>query len=422
MGNQEYLGFKILPLKNILGDFFMAKKRYIFKVNVRNIFTTCIFTTAIAVSLGTGQVFADTQGDTETAETSNQAVDTTVVPSGQEREQEEIVEEGTNELDEQMMDDNFEENQIEDEEEPSLLPDDFFYFAKKLIENVQLAFTFDEVKEAELLADFAEKRIMEAVALKVQGEDSLADEILQEAIEQQDLALAKFEEIQSSQEAAPTIGEQTISNEITDNPDLSGLKVKFEANLLALHLALEKVENPTAKESLEKNILKAQAKFEEKINKKLANLEKKKQNANEKHEELGVETKELAEKEEVDEVIDNTKEQEEIDDEKVEETKVVETKNSDAEKEKEEVAKKIKEQKQAEVKKAEAKKLEAEKKKVEAAKKIEEQRQVEAKKAEARKLDAEKKKAEAAKKIEEQKQKNAIKTEEKKPEGEKKQE
>src|SRR5690606_18852157 len=46
--------------------------------------------------------------------------------------------------------------------EPTLVPGEFFYFVKIMIEKVRLAVTFDEYKEARMLAEFAAERIAEA--------------------------------------------------------------------------------------------------------------------------------------------------------------------------------------------------------------------------------------------------------------------
>ena len=66
---------------------------------------------------------------------------------------------------------------------PSLLPGDFFYFAKLAIEKIHLAFTMDDAKEAKLLAGYAAERLAEVEELFKDGKQEEAIEALNKAIE-----------------------------------------------------------------------------------------------------------------------------------------------------------------------------------------------------------------------------------------------
>jgi len=75
------------------------------------------------------------------------------------------------------------------EEKPSLLPGDFFYFIKSIYENIRLAVTVNDVKEAKLLAELAQERLAEAKALLEKGEQEKAEELLQKSIDTQEKAV-----------------------------------------------------------------------------------------------------------------------------------------------------------------------------------------------------------------------------------------
>jgi Domain of unknown function (DUF5667) len=78
-------------------------------------------------------------------------------------------------------------NEIESET-PSLLPGSFFYFAKLALEKVKLALTFDDVKEAKLLAGYAAERMAEAEALFAEGKEEEALTAIERALEQMENA------------------------------------------------------------------------------------------------------------------------------------------------------------------------------------------------------------------------------------------
>ena len=239
----------------------------IFKENLRTTVLTPLIVAFFVLLVAVDPSFADDNGST------TQVEEGTIVESGVTEKvikDETIITEGTEEV-----------------EEPTLLPGDFFYFLKTLKESVQLAFTFDEMTEAELLSVFAEERILEATTLFEQGDEENAIETLQLALDQQDEALSKYEEIIEQDTSEVVTKEESIidgdgttvedgGTEEETKVDLAytELKLKFSSNLLALQATLEKVENPKAKEALAKNVVKAEERLAKKLEKKLAKLEK----------------------------------------------------------------------------------------------------------------------------------------------------
>ncbi|MDQ8734965.1 DUF5667 domain-containing protein [Paenibacillus sp. LHD-38] len=145
------------------------------------------------------------------------------------------------------------------EKTPTLLPGDFFYFIKVVYENIRLSIEADDVKDAGLLAEFAQERLSEAAALHAKGETAKSEQALQKSFENQQNAI----ELVAS--------EAEDENEEKDIQQAVGVKSDLQHNILALTAALEKVENPQAQKSLLKNIIKSFGKLE----KKLAKLENK---------------------------------------------------------------------------------------------------------------------------------------------------
>lgn len=99
------------------------------------------------------------------------------------------------------------------EEAPSLLPGSYFYFAKLALEKVKLALTFDDIKDAKLLADYASERMAEAEALFAEGKGEEALEAIEKALEQMENAETIVDE-----EANEDLG-KSISDE-EDNVNL----------------------------------------------------------------------------------------------------------------------------------------------------------------------------------------------------------
>lgn len=180
-------------------------------------------------------------------------------------------------------------------ETPSVVPGDFFYFAKIALEKITLAFTFDDAKEAELMATYASERLAEAAALFGEGKETEALEVIQTAIEYMENSQAIIDDVSGSDEAVADDADSTtdVTDEaVTDETktdeavsedavvdeenggeqgDLDEVEGTLRHNIIALTKAMEHVGNDQARASLQKNIDKTYAK----IAKKLAKLEKK---------------------------------------------------------------------------------------------------------------------------------------------------
>ena len=154
---------------------------------------------------------------------------------------------------------------VEATEAPSLVPGDFFYFVKTMVEKVQLSLTFNDAEKAQKLANFASERIAEARVLIENGDSEGAADLLNKALETQELALSYTEEagITPTTEGEPAVTEeQTNLSETRD-----AIKVKIGNNTLALLGALSHVKNPQAQASLMKNIQKSFDKMEKRLGK-----------------------------------------------------------------------------------------------------------------------------------------------------------
>lgn len=189
-------------------------------------------------------------------------------------------------------------------EEPALVPGDFFYFLKQLQETVQFAFTFDQAAEAELFAEYAEQRILEAEALMAAGDEELAVQTLEKALALYEEGLDQLvdgeedeteeppadepdgEELpaEEAEEEPVDMGSET-DDDLTEEDARAALEAKFSSSLLALQAAMEKVTNPQAKESLAKNVAKAMERLERKVAKELSKLEESDEEAEEPAEE-----------------------------------------------------------------------------------------------------------------------------------------
>lgn len=192
-------------------------------------------------------------------------------------------------------------------ETPSLVPGDFFYFSKIALEKIKLALTFDNSKEAKLLAEYASERLAEASVLYGEGKEEEALEVIQTALKYIENSQSIIDEetaaVDGSEEPDAAVEEDAIqddsmaaedtnTNDQTDNdPSIDGQtdeSVSVEGNyeeqdqyseaqdtlrnnIAALSAAMQHVGNDNAKAALQRNIEKTRAK----IQKKLAKLEKK---------------------------------------------------------------------------------------------------------------------------------------------------
>ncbi|MFC0561029.1 DUF5667 domain-containing protein [Halalkalibacter alkalisediminis] len=402
----------------------MSKNNRTLNANVRNVVATSVLTTAFAFTLVTGQASANT----DVQESYFEVVQETEVVVEDQSSQEGETTEGSSESETTKEDDHFIElievdHDVHTDEEvevktPALLPGDLLYFTKQVMENVRLALTFDDVKEAEMLVSLVQERIKEAAALLAEGKEDKAHEVLQKAIDQQELALEKYKNLEEATEEEETeevtvveeeavVIEEDTQEEDQENSIQDELEAKFSSNILALQAALDKVGNAQARESLEKNIVKAQEKLEKKINKRLAKLAEKELKAEElEEEEYQDETAEGNE-----DFIEATEEVfEDIEEDTDELAKVQEKANKEAAKKAEEKQREEAKQQREAAKKAEEKQREEVKQQREAAKKAEKKQREEAKqqreaakKAEEKQREEAKQQREAANKAEENK-------------------
>jgi hypothetical protein len=141
---------------------------------------------------------------------------------------------------------------------PSLLPGDFLYFVKTVVEKIELALTFNDTKQAQLLVAIAQERIHEANALMAEGKAELAAATLKEALVSQEAAVTYTEKMEGT--------EQTAAK--------AELSAKVISNVQALVQAMEQVDNPKAKEALAKNVEKSLVRLEKAIEKQVRTKEK----------------------------------------------------------------------------------------------------------------------------------------------------
>ncbi|PLT28982.1 DUF5667 domain-containing protein [Peribacillus deserti] len=175
------------------------------------------------------------------------------------------------------------ENVQQKDEETGLLPGDFFYFTKIALEKIKLALTVNNEKEAELLSRYAAKRLAEAEALFAEGEQAKAIKTIKKAIEdmensdelidkEKDAVQVKPEE--KTENKAGTADAEKMETKVDQTTGSYKESETLPQNIIALKAALDKVENPTAKAALQKNIDKTYDRLAEKL-KKLEAVNKK---------------------------------------------------------------------------------------------------------------------------------------------------
>ncbi|MFD2045482.1 DUF5667 domain-containing protein [Ornithinibacillus salinisoli] len=195
-------------------------------------------------------------------------------------------------------------NEVESEEgtalsDPGHVPGDFFYFIEIVAEKIQLALTFGDTTKAELMSQFANEHIAAANALFAEGNTDEAINGLNKALESHELALDYTPEPNSLHEDGPD-EEDPVPEELKDitppidqglvdkgvmdteeeveeaeepvNGIREELQNQFSKNITALLLAMEKVNKPTAKAILARNVEEVFAKMEKKFG-KLTNIE-----------------------------------------------------------------------------------------------------------------------------------------------------
>jgi hypothetical protein len=170
----------------------------------------------------------------------------------------------------------------QEKETPSLLPGDFFYFAKIVFEKIQLALTFDQTKEAKLLASNASERLAEAQALYASGNQQKAVDTLKSALDDmnsaQKIVEKEDEQTEDSAKSTSSTTEDPSTNKDSsateesattkdsstteDSPEIKDVKDQLTQNIKALQAALEKGnKSEAAKKALEKNIMKFKARL-----------------------------------------------------------------------------------------------------------------------------------------------------------------
>jgi hypothetical protein len=156
------------------------------------------------------------------------------------------------------------------QETPSLVPGDFFYFAKIWFEKIQLALTSNETDQAKLLASNAAERLAEAQKLFQSGDQQKAYDTFQTSLDDMNSAekivdnkKAKDENNEEKNQSNSTPG--TTTNSLTNattststaqvSPDLKLVETQLTQNILALEAALDKGhKSDKAKKALKKNI------------------------------------------------------------------------------------------------------------------------------------------------------------------------
>ncbi|WP_342026044.1 DUF5667 domain-containing protein [Cytobacillus pseudoceanisediminis] len=180
-----------------------------------------------------------------------------------------------------------------DEEPPSLLPGSYFYFAKLALEKVKLALTFDDIKDAKLLADYASERMAEAEALFAEGKGEEALEAIEKALEQMENAETIVDE-EANEDLGKSISDEedngnldesaeveTSDEDDADREDSSDndtanketedeIKEIFAQNIIALQANLAKFserfdENHPSVLAMQKNIAKFTEKWSEQL-------------------------------------------------------------------------------------------------------------------------------------------------------------
>lgn len=186
-----------------------------------------------------------------------------------------------------------EENEVVTEE-PAVLPGSIFYFVKTAFEKIRLALTFEDAKEAKLLATYAKERLEEAEALLKDGQEDKALQTIYDALTNLENAESMVDEEKTDEEAAETDEPVTEENQDTkestteekddeknsvdettstesekssEEEKLDDVEKLISQNIIALTTALEKVKNPAAKVALQRNIEKSYAKLARKMEK-----------------------------------------------------------------------------------------------------------------------------------------------------------
>ncbi|MEH7332831.1 DUF5667 domain-containing protein [Neobacillus drentensis] len=217
---------------------------------ISSLVTSGMLASTLIFSFGAGSASANGDG---TEATTDSTVTTDQVQNGTDQTETLTEQNGTDQVKGETA------PEQEKVETPSLVPGDFFYFVKTMTEKIQLAFTFDDYKQAKLLADFASERIAEANALFAEGKTEEAAALLKEAIATQEEA--------SQTLPATEAGTKADSTDDSQSAEEGKVETKLAHNIDALCAALAHVKNPTAQQAIMKNVQKSFAKLAKKATK-----------------------------------------------------------------------------------------------------------------------------------------------------------
>jgi hypothetical protein len=135
---------------------------------------------------------------------------------------------------------------------PRILPDNLAYFLKIAVERIRLALTQNDTQKARLLTEFAEERLSEAFALIREGKPDLAEKTLQEALQDQRLAL----DLTTGNKAGQEDGTSAKPDNGTSGKPADPETCKRAAhNVEALSKALQKIGSIRAQDAIQQNIL-----------------------------------------------------------------------------------------------------------------------------------------------------------------------
>lgn len=288
------------------------------KKNLYKVLSSSVIATMLTVSFGTGIGHAEesssqpevqtaiAQDSTATTNTAEATTDTTTAQTIEPTVDRAVTDQAA----------------VSESAESSLLPGDLFYFFKTLTEKIKLALANKDIEKAMLLVQYTQERLNEADALFKNGEEDLANETIQKALELQGLALdysddgivkddsdetttdavsentsadsVQGEEVDSEtttedsttveteeqenttveqEESVTSQDEASVSEEDSESTELEDVKAQLEEafanNVHGLLIAIQNVKNPKALKVLTRNLEKQAKKYEKRYGKLL---------------------------------------------------------------------------------------------------------------------------------------------------------
>lgn len=170
-----------------------------------------------------------------------------------------------------------------------VLPGEFLYLFKIIFENIQLSIEENDIEKAKLLVQFGEERVDEIQALMKQGQMELAQKMIESALNNQMIELEiqdlqdEMKEEETEEAANEDASNEENSDEVTEEAteeateeeneetneateeDVKEIEEYVARNIVALKAVAAKVKNPNAKAAIERNIKKAEEKWEKKL-------------------------------------------------------------------------------------------------------------------------------------------------------------